>query len=350
MKQYRPAGLLLLLAGVTACDLPTGMPRWDTTWITPAEETTIHVVELLPAGLGVTPDTSAFELAIEPVSESWTLRDFCAACPLVTTVAPKPAFTATVSTTTPLPAAVQSVDVEGGSIDIVLTNGFGFDPIRPGVSSDSGSITITVTSGSATVASLVLDGRTQSFAPNTTKNLSLAYVPSTVGGDLDVDLTIVSPAGDAAPMNPNDALGFTLSSDGVLVSEASISVAGQTIEGIETELDLQDVDVENIKDGTILLDVENPFGVTGALTIAIEPAGGAAIVKQVALPAGSASAQVHFSEEEMQRLVGVVSSMSISGTLNPGTVTVRPDMAITIGMRLRVTVEVGGSDEDENND
>lgn len=348
MKRFRPAGVLLLVAGVSACDLPTGMPRWETTWITPSEETSVHVTELLPAGLMVNVDTTAFELAIDPVNESWTLSEFCAACPPVTSVAPKPAFTATVSTTAPIPAAVQSVDVQGGSIDLVLTNGFDFDPIRPGAASDSGSITITVSSGTTTVASLVVDGRTQSFAPNTTKNLSLPFVPSTITGDLDVDLTIDSPAGDQTTLNPNDVLGLALSSDGILVSEATISVAGQAIEGVEAELDLSDVDLDAIRDGTIFLDVVNPFGVTGDLTITIDPLDGASIVKSVGLPSGTGSVQVDFTEEEMSRLIGEVSTMSITGTMDPGTVTVTPDMAITVGMRLRVTIEVGGNDDDDN--
>lgn len=348
MKRFRAAGLLLLLAGVSACDFPTGMPRWETTWITPAEETTVHVAELLPAGLSVNGDTTAFVLVITPVNESWTLSDFCTLCPPVTAVAPKPAFTATVSTTTPLAAAVQSVDIAGGSIAIALTNGFDFDPIRPGVASDSGSITITVSSGATTVASLVVDGRTQSFAPGTTKNLSLAFQPSTIAGDLEIDLTIDSPAGDATTMSPSDALGLSLSSPGgILVSEATVSVAGQTIEGVDAELDLSDVEFDRVNEGTIFLDIDNPFGVTGNLTITIDPENGTPIVKSVALPAGTASAQVHFSDTEMEQLVGTVSTMSITGTLNPGSVTVTPDMEITIGMRLRVTIEVGGDDGSE---
>ena len=348
MKRFRPAGLLLLMAGVAACDIPTGLPRWETTWITPSEETTVHVAELLPADLAVNGDTTAFVLAIDPVNESWSLSDFCALCPPVTAVAPKPAFTATVSTTVPLGAAVQSVDVQSGRIDIVLTNGFDFDPLRPGAASDSGSITIELTSGTTTVASAALDGRTVSFAPGATRTLQLNFAPSTIAGDLGVDLTIDSPAGDVTTLNPNDALTMSLSSPGILVSEATISVAGQTIEGIDTELDLSDIDLESVKDGTIFLDIDNPFGVSGSLSITIDPDGGAPIVKSVALPAGNASAQVHFSESEMSQLIGQVSTMSVGGTMNPGTVTVAPDMAITIGMRLRVTLELGGSDDDDN--
>ena len=342
--------MLLLVAGVSACDLPTGVPRWETTWITPAEETTVSVAELLPAELAVNDDRTAFVFTLAPVNESWSLAEMCAACPPVTAVAPKPAFNTTVSTTVPLAASVQSVDVESGSLDLALTNGFDFDPLRPGVASDSGSMTVTLSSGTTTVASLVLDGRAESFAPGTTKDLQLTFAPSTIAEDLAIELTIDSPEGDVTTLNPNDALALSLSSDTILVSQATISVAGQTIEGVEAELDLAGVDLERVKDGTIFLDIENPFGVTGDLTVAIDPAdGGAAIVKSVALPADTGSAQVHFDEAEITRLVGQVSTLSVTGTIDPGTITVMPAMEITIGMRLRVTVELGGNDDDNGN-
>ena len=347
--RMRPAGAFLLLAGLSACDIPTGIPRWETTWITPGKEVSVSVVELLPSGLGVNADTSAFVLTIDPVSESWSLSDFCPACPPVTATAPKPAFTATVSTTAPLPSALTSADVEGGEILIELVNGFDFDPIRPGAASDSGTITITISSGATTVATLVVDGDDQAFAPGDTLDLSLDFLPSTIANDLDIDLTLVSPAGDVATLSPSDALSAEISSNGVLVSEAVVSLSAQPITGDTLELDLEDVDVEDrINGGTIFLDVVNPFGVTGNLTMTVRPEGGAPIVKPVVLTAGSSTVEVDFTEAEIQSMIGHNNTVVLSGNVNGGAVTVRPDMEMGVTARLRLVVELGGeSDEGE---
>jgi len=345
----RSAGAFLLLAGVSACDIPTSMPRWETTWITPSEETSVSVVELLPAGLSVNNDTSAFVLTIDPVNDAFALSEFCGgACPPVTATVPKPAFSGTVSTVAPIPAAIQSAEIEGGTIDIELVNGFDFDPLRPGVNADSGSISITIRSGNALVASAMVDGGNQALPPGATLALELDFVPSTLTGDLSVELTLVSPAGDVTTLNPNDALGITIQSDGVLVSEAVVALSGQSIEGVETELDLEDVDLEDrINGGSIFLDIENPFGATGNLSLLFDFPSGADIVKPVALAAGSSTVQVDFTEAEIERLIGETTTMVISGTVNGGNVTIQPDMEIVIGARLRLVVEVGGEADDE---
>ena len=344
----RSAGAFLLLAGVSACDIPTSMPRWETTWITPSEETSVSVVELLPAGLTVNNDTSAFVLAIAPVNDAWALTDFCAACPPVTATAPKPAFSGTVSTVAPIPAAIQSAEIESGTIDIELVNGFDFDPLRPGVNADSGSIAITIRSGNTVVASTTIDGEDQALPPGGMLELELDFLPSTLTDDLEVELTVVSPAGDVTTLNPNDELGITIESNGVLLSEAVVALASQSIEGTETELDLGDIDLEDrINEGSIFLDIENPFGATGNLSLLFDFPSGADIVKPVALAAGNSTVQLDFTEEEMQRLIGETTTMVISGTVNGGNVTIQPDMEIVIGARLRLVVEVGGEADDE---
>ena len=65
-------------------------------------------------------------------------------------------------------------------------------------------------------------------------------------------------------------LAMSIESSGVLASEATVSVASLTIEGAETELDLADVDIgDRITEGTIFLEIENPFSLTGNLTVGL---------------------------------------------------------------------------------
>ena len=349
----RPAGALVaLVAGLSACDVPTGIPRWETTWITPGEGTSVSVAELLPAGIAITPDSSAFVLGFDPVDAAWQLSELCPACPPFAATAPKPAFSATVGTDMPLPASVQSVVVTGGDIDIALTNGFDFDPIRPGAAADSGSITITVTSGGATVASLVIDGADRAFPPGATINETLTFQPSTIAGALAFAFTVDSPEGDVTTLDPADELSVSIESTGVLASEATVAASSLPIEGAVVELDLADVDIgDRIREGTIFLEIQNPFSLTGDLSLTVDPEGPAGpFVEAVALVQGESEASVTFDEAEIQQMIGAVNTLTIDGVVSAvgGGVTVRPDMVIAVETRLRVTVEVGGDADDDS--
>ena len=351
--RMRPAGAFLLLAAMSACDIPSGIPRWETEWITPGETTTVSVAELLPSGIGMNDDSTAFVLAIAQVADSWSLSDFCESCPLVAVMAPKPAFSGSVSTTAPIPAAVQSAAGEGGELMVSLTNGFSFDPIRPGVDADSGTMTVVVRSGAVQVASLAVDGRTQSFAPGSALHLTLDFVPATITGDLELELTMVSPAGDVTTLDPDDAIAVAISSPGIEVSEAVVQMDSQPIEAGEAELDLEDVDVgDRLQDATIYLDIENPFGVTGELSITVAPAEGPAVVKGPLTLDGAATQTlaVDFTEQEMESIVGRNNDLVIAGVVNGGAVTVRPDMALGVEVRLRATIEVGGDTDEDGDD
>ena len=56
------------------------------------------------------------------------------------------------------------------------------------------------------------------------------------------------------------------------------------------------------------------------------------------------------ANDEIEQIAGAVNVFTVDGTVTAigGAVTVRPDMVMRIQTRLRVTVEVGGSDEEEN--
>ena len=47
------AVLLIFLAVLSGCDVPTALPIFDVRWIIPVEETSISVVELLPTDVTV---------------------------------------------------------------------------------------------------------------------------------------------------------------------------------------------------------------------------------------------------------------------------------------------------------
>jgi len=348
--RVRPAGALLLAAGLSACDVPSGIPRWETTWITPGEGTTVSVAELLPPGLDVNDDTTAFVLALAPLNTAWQLSEVCPGCsPGAAPV--KPAFVSNLTGTLALPAGVQSVDLEGGTIDIEFVNNFEFDPIRPGVASDSGSVTITVRSGATELTSVVVRGEDAAFGPGDTIARTLTFAPASVVDDIVVEFTIDSPQGDATTFSSTDGFEADIATGGLEVSEGVVSVTGQQIEAVETPLDLSDVDLDQVREGAIFLDIVNPFGVTGTLNLMIETGDGGVIEETEALSAADSSTIVlDFDQTELEQMIGQENTMRIEATVNGGSVTVRPDMVMGIETRLRITVEMdfaGNDDEDE---
>lgn len=350
--RMRPAGAFLLLAGVSACDIPTSVPRWDTTWIAPGPEFEMSVAEVLPSGIEVNDDTSAFVLSIDPVSESFTLGEMCSLCPAGSVTAPKPAFTYTVEFDVPLPSEVETVSIESGAIAVALAHGFGFDPLRPGVNADTGSITIEVRTGATVLATFVIDGRGRAFPPGQVQNLVLDIFDAEVGDTLTVAVTIESPAGDDATLDTSDELTIDVSSDGLEVSEIVLSLDAEPIEE-ETEFDLDAVDAGGrLKSGTLLMEIGNPFGVTGTVDLQVIPESGPAITRTVTLT-GAATQDVvlspDFTAADLERIVGGETTIRMVGAVGGDNITVRPNMVMTIAPRLRVTVEVGGESDSEGN-
>src|SRR3954469_11461452 len=159
-------GIIALAMLASACAFPTDSPNWDMTWNVPLPDNgqSIGVKAVLPAGTDTITPTPGAPLAIRPQvsaipSISRTLGVQCPTCPSAT--APKPAFTAPIASTTVTLAAGASLSsatlTTGSKMDIVLTNGFQFDPINPpGAPGTPGTMTLTVSNGATTLGTATL--------------------------------------------------------------------------------------------------------------------------------------------------------------------------------------------------
>ena len=333
--------LTLVLAG---CDLPSELPKWNTTWVVPGENTTISVSRLLPGSVSVAPGGSAFALSLPGVSVSQTLGQMCGA-PCSTfqgLIVPKPQFTANLPASIALPTDVISARVTGGTVQVRLEHTFSFDPIRPSPTA-RGYIVVTATAGSVTLARDSIPGETTAFAPGTALTRNLALATATVAGPISINARIFSPAGDPVMIDTNQRVTVTATPMQIVISEAQVRVANRSITGEQVELDLADIDQavsERTKAGALLLDLDNPFAVTGTLTLTINGPN-ANIVKQVPLQQGAQSVRVEFNEQEIQSILGTSPvRLSVSGTVNAPTsgATVRPSQVVTIRSRLLLTL------------
>lgn len=345
------AGALVALASTafSACDIPTALPRIETRFVVPGESTTLSVDQLLPTGVTVAGTSFRLELAARSIP-STTLGDMCAPC---TTfhgqLVPKPGFTTTIPVTVPLPDQVESATLAGGSVAIGLTHNFGFDPLQPGGRTEDGSITVTVRSGAVTLGTTAITGP---FPSGTTRTAAIVLQPGVISDDIDVTITVNSPAGGTARehwvrIDTNAALSGTVLPGNILVSEARVVVPDQTVSTTATTIDLTDID-ETMQDrvvrGAIVLDVDNPFTVAGTLVLRLS-AGATTITKTVQVAAGETSQRVEFTGAELRSLLGNEVVMTLQGTLGSAApVMIRPGDVIAVSSMLDLTFELGGTD------
>jgi len=344
---------LFVLAGVPAsCDIPTASPRWETRWIVPAEETSISVAEILPDGVALSPDSSAFAIQVDPVSFSRSLGSLCGGCqPLNGQTVPKPAFQGSFQQSVSFPAQVVSVEVSQGTLTIQAKNGFGFDPLRPG-GGNTGTLTLTVYDGDAggpVVDRIVMDGATEAFAPGSTisKVLDLS---GTLGNTLTVEVEVDSPAGDATLIDTAQELTLSATPSEVLVSSADVQVANQDIQVAETALDVEDVDasiVDRVKSGAFEFDITNPWSIAASLSLVIDgPTMASPVTKSISIPAsGTSTVRVEFTQADLRSFLGepgvtLRGQGSVSATA--GVVTISPTQTLVLDSRLDLVLTIGG--------
>jgi len=340
--------VVLAALPLVSCDVPTGLPRWDTRWLLPLESGRIGVGSLLPKGVRVASDGSGFDLDLPPETLTRTLRQMCgtpcdAAAGLTV---PKPAFGTTFGTELELPADLVSAQLATGQLRVQLSHNLGFDPLRPSATA-RGYIVLRATSGGRVVAQDSIAGQTVALPPNTPLVRQLAMSPGAITSPISVSVTIFSPAGDPVRVDPNQQITLVFTPQQVRVSQAQVRVASHTITGGTVQLDLQDLDdavIEQVREGTLRVAVTNPFPVSGTLNVTISWPGGA-ITRPVQLQPGSQEFRIALSRAEIGAMLASGSvTIGFTGTVTAasGTVTVTPTQELLLEPRLELVIGSGG--------
>ena len=338
-----PVGLLFL----AGCDIPSGIPHWETRWVIRSETTTIPVASLFPSE--VREVGNEFELAFLGGAISRTLGDICPACtPFNGAVVPKPAFTAVLESNVPFPVDLDSLALTRGSLQVRITNRLGFDPIRPSAdpSAARGYMTILISNGSTVLARHDIDGAIVAFAPGATLDrrvdFSAAALPRTIGGSVRFDVTIHSPQGDPVTINTSEFILVEAAQASIGASWAKVRVQDRHVAAGAITLDLAGVDDEvsaRVQRGALLLDLENPFAVGGTLTATLA-APGITLVRSLPVVPGSSTVTLEFTGTELRSLFGPApATLSVSGPVSAspaGAVTVRPGQVLTAAGRLEL--------------
>ena len=360
MKSFEKMGrrilFLLVMGALGACDLPTEAPKLEQEWIVPLTGTEVDVGEFLPDQLGLTEDSSAFTVQVDPIYFEETLGNLCAACDVLDGLTvPKPAFAGDFQEEVLLPDDVESAQVQEGRVAVVAQNLFGFDPLRP-KGGETGSVTLALRDGGPggpILDEIEIDGGDTSFAPGTTLERDLEY-SGPVGSSLTLTVTVDSPAGGPEPGNwvpigIDDELRVSVTTEVLEATSADISVAGEVFDLGVTGLNVAEISkdmVDRVTAGSFLLEVVNPWAVGAILNLTIS---GPTIETPIVLigqlpPTLTSVVEVDFSQAELQAFLGEPNVvMTGQGTVNQdaGAVTIAPAQVMIIDAKLDLTLLIG---------
>lgn len=337
------ARALPLAALLAACDFPTAMPKWDTQWQLPGKSTTLSVGELLPPGVALSSDKSAFVVTVQPVSLSRSLAELCGVpCSVNLPSVPKPAFTTTISDSLRFPPEVSAATLAGGSVTVAINNGLSFDPLRPSATGPRGTLTVALTSGSTTVARLTISGDTMALPANTSLSRAVSLGPGPVAHSINVAVTLVSPAGDPVRLDPTQRFSVAATPQALRLSDATISVTQKTVSLDPVAIDFSDVDqsiVDRVKEpSSLTVTTNNPFAVTGAMTLRFLNAG-MPITKQLPLQAGTTTQHIPFTSQELQSILGRMVTLAATGTATAASpVRIAPAQSVQVTTELQLTL------------
>jgi hypothetical protein len=347
MRSSRPGlylGVLVLFAG---CEVPTALPIYETTWSIPAKTTTISVNAFLPANqVAATADNSAFQVTLSPSSTTITrsLQQDCSLCVAANGLSvPKPPFSVGGSATFGLPGNIANATLVHDTLTVTVSNGFNFDPLRPGANA-YGYLILTVRNGGTVVGRDSADGSSTALPASGTlvRKIPLNGTVSSAGG-LQVSTQINSPTGDPVVIDASRSISVTGTAGPVFVSSAQVNLLNQNVAAAPSTIDLGGVDssiTKRVSGATLEMTVNNPFDVSG--TLAIKLVGASPITKSFVLTSGMTKPSMTFTQDEIQDLLGHDVVMTVAGSVSGSNVAVQPGQTVSVSSRLVLTLNVGG--------
>ena len=343
------------LALLAACDVPTSVPKspiLDLRWVVPSQSTRITVANLLPldGSVKILPDSSGFTVSIASATVTRTLSQDCATCVAASGLtAPKPAFVASASVSTAVPGDISSATLTGGTLQVVVNNGYTFDPLRPNpaAGTPTGYAVIIVSNGANVIGRDSVNGATTRLSPGESLTRAIPLAGTLTGSSpITVSVSLNSPAGEPVLIDASRKITVTVTPTGLQVASASVAVVNRQVNASST-IDLAGIDstiINRVQKGSLLLTIVNPFTVTGTLTVKLTPSGGTTITKTVPLQLGTTTASIDFTAVELKSLLGRSVAISYAGAVNStaGAVSVTPRQAVVVTTRLDINLQVGG--------
>ncbi len=321
----------LILLG---CDIPTALPILEQRWILPLEQAKVGVEELLPAGVSVS--DGVLEVSIDTITTNSSLDSLCAACAALNgSTAAVPAFTSSFNGSVNLLANMSSVEISSGSVQVVVTNGLSFDPLAGG-----GSIEATILDGDGglQLAQLIFSG---ALAPGATVTRSISIGNSNVGNEVFSVIKVTSPGGQIAPINTSEQLSVATTGSALIMGSATVSLEGHAVEVDIVKLDLDHIGpeiIERIVNGSLILEVTNPFGVSLSGNINIGPTSKSFSISED----GRSTTTISYTRNELTSFLGEKGvTLSLSGTANGTSITLSSHQELTLEGTIDCLIRIG---------
>lgn len=275
MPSRRPSLVGLSLLGFSlasgACDIPTGLPTWQTSWTLVVAADTVDVDGLLPGGVRRVPGGFAVD-SLTTVT-SVLLEDVCEFCTCFE--GPIPALEITpFDWPVPLPQGIYSATLTSGVARIALVNGIDFDLL------DSGEGEI------GHLAILLLDRRTgtaldsvrvqESFPPGDTLRVAFDLAGLELHRDVVARVRGEIPGSgcDTIPLTPDMGIRTVVELQDVVAGGVSVVLQDADLNLPLRPLDLPAALAERLRpgDARVVLDVvlesAVPVAVEGLLSVA----------------------------------------------------------------------------------
>ncbi len=332
-SKYKLFGIscCLILLG---CDIPTSLPILEQRWILPLEQAKIGVEELLPAGVSL--NDGVLEVSIDTITTSSSLNAMCVDCAALNgSTAAVPAFISSFNGSVNLPANISSVEISSGSVHVAVTNGLSFDPLAGG-----GLIEATILDGEGglQLAQLIFSGV---LAPGTTLTQWISIGNSNVGNEVFAVIKVISPGGQIAPINTSEQLSVATTGSALIMGSTTVSLEGHAVEVDVVKLDLDHIGpeiIERIVNGSLILEVTNPFGVSLSGNINIGPTSKSFSISED----GRSTTTISYTRNELTSFLGEKGvTLSLSGTANGTSITLSSHQELTIEGTIDCLIRIG---------
>lgn len=197
----RSSFLTVAVVGVgvlAACKIPKA-PEWDIEVIFPYSLDTLSALDVLPSFVSVDTvgGTPVFE--IQPLADSveFSLGAMCNQCQALDgQTVQLPGFEYVDSLDVWFPADLVAIHVISALLEIRITNGLAFDPLRPNADpADVGSIAIVgrdIASGT-TIDSVIISGATETMAPGELRTVQFSIADMEISEGVRIVFHILSP-------------------------------------------------------------------------------------------------------------------------------------------------------------
>jgi hypothetical protein len=298
------------------------------------EQAKVGVEELLPAGVSVS--DGVLEVSIDTITTNSSLESLCAACAALNgSTAAVPAFTSSFNGSVNLPANISSIEISSGSVQVVVTNGLSFDPLAGG-----GSIEATILDGEGglQLAQLIFSG---ALAPGATVTRSISIGNLSVGNEVFAIIEVTSPGGQIAPINTSEQLSVATTGSALIMGSATVSLEGHAVEVDIVKLDLDHIGpeiIERIVNGSLILEVTNPFGVSLSGNINIGPTSKSFSISED----GRSTTTISYTRNELTSFLGEKGvTLSLSGTANGTSITLSSHQELTIEGAIDCLIRIG---------